>query len=57
MPSARTVVRVKLSRKNLRRVRALRRLRVMLAVTARDAAGNSRTARKKVALRALRTRR
>jgi hypothetical protein len=57
MPSARTVVRVKLSRKNLRRVRALRRLRVMIAVTARDAAGNSRTARKKVSLRALRTRR
>jgi hypothetical protein len=57
MPSARTVVRVKLSRKNLRRVRALRRLRVVLAVTARDAAGNSRTARKNVSLRAARTRR
>jgi hypothetical protein len=57
MPSARTVVRVKLSRKNLRRVRALRRLRVVLAVTARDAAGNSRTARKNVSLRAAQTRR
>ena len=57
MPSARTVVRVKLTRKNLRRVRSLRRLRVVLAVTARDAAGNSRTARKTVSLRAARTRR
>ncbi len=57
MPSARTVVRMKLSRKNVRRVRSLRRLRVVLAVTARDAAGNSRTARKTVSLRAARTRR
>ena len=57
MPSARTVVRVKLSRKNVRRVRARRRIRVVLAVTARDAAGNSRTARKTVSLRAVRTRR
>jgi hypothetical protein len=55
MPSARSVVRVKLSRRNVRRVRALRRLRVVLAVTARDAAGNSRTARKTVSLRAART--
>jgi hypothetical protein len=52
LPSARKVVQVKLSRKNLRRVRALKRLRVVLAVTARDAAGNSRTARKTVSLRA-----
>ena len=56
-PSARTVVRVKLSRKNARRVRAMKRLRVVLSVTARDAAGNSRTARKTVSLRAVRTRR
>jgi hypothetical protein len=57
MPSARKVVRVKLSRKNARRVRARRRLRVVLTVTARDAAGNSRTARKTVSLRAAPTRR
>jgi hypothetical protein len=57
MPSARTVVRIKLSRKNARRVRARRRLRVVLAVTARDAADNSRTARKTVSLRAARARR
>lgn len=56
MPSMRTVVRIKLSRKNVRRVRARRRMRVVLAVTARDAAGNSRTARKTVSLRAARPR-
>ena len=51
-PSARTVVRLKLTRKNVRRVRRMRKLSVTLAVTASDAAGNARTVRKRVTLRA-----
>lgn len=51
-PSARTTVRVKLSRRNARRVRRAQKLRVALTVTARDTAGNARTVRKRVTLRA-----
>jgi hypothetical protein len=54
-PSVRTVVSVKLTRKRARRVRSLGKLRVILTVTARDAAGNARTVRKRVMLRALQT--
>jgi hypothetical protein len=54
-PSARTVVILKLTRKRARRVRRLGKLRVILSVTARDGAGNARTVRKRVMLRALRT--
>ena len=50
-PAVRSIVRMKLSRKNARRVRVRRRVRVTLAVTVRDAAGNARTARKRVTLR------
>lgn len=53
-PSARTVVRVKLSRRVARRVRRAQRMRISLAVTARDSAGNARTVRKVVRLRASR---
>jgi hypothetical protein len=56
-PTARRVVRMKLSGKNARRVRRMHELRVVLAVTVRDAAGNSRTASKRVMLRAVRARR
>lgn len=51
-PSSRAVVRVKLSRRSARRVRRAQRVRVMLVVTARDSAGNARTVRKRVTLRA-----
>ena len=51
-PSARTVVRVKLSRRSARRVRRAQRVRIVLAVSARDSAGNARTVRKRVTLRA-----
>ena len=50
-PSARTAVRVKLSRRSARRVRRAQRVRIMLAVSARDSAGNARTVRKRVTLR------
>ncbi len=52
LPSSRAVVRVKLSRRSARRVRRAQRVRVMLVVTARDSAGNARTVRKRVTLRA-----
>ena len=39
-----------------RRVRRLGKLRVILSVTVRDGAGNARTVRKRVMLRALQTR-
>jgi hypothetical protein len=55
-PSARTVVTLKLTRKRARRVRRLGKLRVILSVTVRDGAGNARTVRKRVMLRALRAR-
>lgn len=51
-PSARTVIRVKLSPKKARRVRRVKKLRVVLSITARDSAGNTRTVRKRVTLRA-----
>lgn len=51
-PSSRAVVQVKLSRRSARRVRRAQRVRVMLVVTARDSAGNARTVRKRVTLRA-----
>ena len=52
-PSVRTVVSVKLTRKRARRVRRLGKMRVILSVAARDGAGNARTVRKRVMLRAL----
>ena len=52
LPSSRAVVRVKLSRRSARRVRRAQRVRVMLVVAARDSAGNARTVRKRVTLRA-----
>jgi hypothetical protein len=55
-PSARTVVKLKLTLKRARRVRRLGKLRVILSVTVRDGAGNARTVRKRVMLRALPTR-
>jgi hypothetical protein len=55
-PSARTVVALKLSRKRVRRVRRLKKLRVILSVSARDGTGNARTVRKRVTLRAMRRR-
>ena len=51
-PSSRAVVRVKLSRRSASRVRRAQRVRVMLVVTGRDSAGNTRTVRKRVTLRA-----
>lgn len=55
-PSARTVVTLRLTRKRTRRVRRLGKLGVILSVTVRDVAGNARTVRKRVMLRALRAR-
>jgi hypothetical protein len=46
-------VALKLSGKRVRRVRRLKKLRVILSVSARDGAGN---ARKRVTLRAMRRR-
>jgi hypothetical protein len=51
-PSSRAVVRVKLSRRSARRVRRAQRVRIMLVVSAHDSAGNARTVRKRVTLRA-----
>lgn len=49
-PSVRSVARVKLSRRVARRVRNAQRMRIVLAVTARDSAGNARTVRKRLPL-------
>jgi hypothetical protein len=47
-------VSVRLSRKHLRLVRKLKRVRVILTITARDDSGNSRSSKKTMTLRARR---